>query len=976
MLKKAILLFFALVMATTSLWAHDFEVGGIYYNFDSSSDKHVIVTYKGTNTGNHNTYSGSVTIPASVTYGGFTYAVDSIGNQAFHNCTGLTSVTIPNSVVGIGGNAFYGCTGLTEVTIPENVAKINFWAFAFCSNLNTLNFNAINCQIIPGWLDGDDIKTLNIGKKVTALSRGSFTAICPRVINCKAKTPPSMPENAFNEETYKGGNSFKEAALYVPQESHRAYAITEPWSNFVRINDVTPYTITIEESTEHKIEVTRSDNGERVYSGEQLSGGTPITITAVSDGSHLIVNGQPVDSPHSLYIIEDVAISAVTYCYPTVDWRDSDGYWTDELTERYLTSITSSGTYAGSITYTNDTYAPYTLLDETLTVLQGSTFTLTFNAYQGGGNNLRYTRAYIFADWNGDGEFEYDNTQTVPHGELINIVGDEMQNNASQIYILQQDFTVPEDASIGTSYIRIIYNDAWFEFESPCKSYWGLICDIPLTIYDDTQFYTFHLLILGEGLVQIWNRDTEANSGDSFMAGTQLTLSATPAEGHYFVQWGDGITSPTRTATMTEDITLTAQFEKYRTLTLLPNDASMGSITGGGEYHLNETATIVATPNSGYFFNQWNDGCLDNPRTVVMTTDTTFVAEFSDQCLLTLSVNDESMGSALGGKKYAPGTTAKIMARPNDGYYFVQWNDGNTDNPREVVIDRPCSFTAQFDKYRIVSLSVNDETMGSATGAGEYRLNEEATLEAIPTEGYYFVQWNDGVTSPTRTVTVDEDIVFLAEFERYRVLSVTLNEDSWGKIEGVGNYKKGVVATVSAVPAEGCYFIQWGDGVTSYTRTFTMNEDINLSAEFGRNYVITLQVNDENLGTTFGDGEYRYGEIVEFYAMPNKGCEFEQWSDGNTDNPRILTVTGDLTLTATFITVTEIEGIKGEAIKIYTADRTICIDNAPADEQVIIGDLSGRIVKTEDNVEGSHCIALESGIYLVRIGSRFVKVVL
>ena len=68
----------------------------------------------------------SVTIPNTVT---------EIGRSAFSNCSGLTSVTIPNSVTSIGEEAFYGCTGLTSVIIPNSVTSIGGEAFAGCSGL-------------------------------------------------------------------------------------------------------------------------------------------------------------------------------------------------------------------------------------------------------------------------------------------------------------------------------------------------------------------------------------------------------------------------------------------------------------------------------------------------------------------------------------------------------------------------------------------------------------------------------------------------------------------------------------------------------------------------------------------------------------------------------------------------------------------------------------------------------------------------
>ena len=71
----------------------------------------------------------SITIPSSVT---------SIGGSAFSGCSGLTSVTIGNSVTSIGGSAFSGCSGLTSITIPDSVTSIGDSAFSGCSGLTSV----------------------------------------------------------------------------------------------------------------------------------------------------------------------------------------------------------------------------------------------------------------------------------------------------------------------------------------------------------------------------------------------------------------------------------------------------------------------------------------------------------------------------------------------------------------------------------------------------------------------------------------------------------------------------------------------------------------------------------------------------------------------------------------------------------------------------------------------------------------------
>ena len=96
-IKLRILL--ALLMSmVASVASAQTEIGGIYYNFNDGTAEV---------TSNPNKYSGNITIPDRVTYDGTEYSVTSIGVAAFYGCSGLTSVTFPNSVTSIGFGAFY-----------------------------------------------------------------------------------------------------------------------------------------------------------------------------------------------------------------------------------------------------------------------------------------------------------------------------------------------------------------------------------------------------------------------------------------------------------------------------------------------------------------------------------------------------------------------------------------------------------------------------------------------------------------------------------------------------------------------------------------------------------------------------------------------------------------------------------------------------------------------------------------------------
>lgn len=148
---------------------------------------------------NSTSTSGDLVIPSTVTYDGQTYTVIGIAytvyvevgwgghwftfGDGFVDCSGLTSVTIPNTVTCIGPNAFASCSGLTSVTIPSAVTYIGHGAFRDCSGLTSVNFNADSCTYMNPLYDGhyelvfdgcSNLTTLNIGNNVKVIPQEAF----------------------------------------------------------------------------------------------------------------------------------------------------------------------------------------------------------------------------------------------------------------------------------------------------------------------------------------------------------------------------------------------------------------------------------------------------------------------------------------------------------------------------------------------------------------------------------------------------------------------------------------------------------------------------------------------------------------------------------------------------------------------------------------------------------------------------------
>ena len=201
--------------------AHSIEVKNsdgmtIYYNWANNSTE-LSVTYRGSSYSSYsNEYSSDVVIPESVTYNGTTYPVTSIGNYAFYECSGLTSVTIPNTVTSIGGSAFRSCSGLTSVTIPNSVTSIGSAAFNNCNNITEIkvivtNLSAFcNNQVInliwnyigkPVCLideNENEINELVIPEDVTSIGDNAF-------FNCSGLKSVTI----LNSVTSIGNNAFQ-----------------------------------------------------------------------------------------------------------------------------------------------------------------------------------------------------------------------------------------------------------------------------------------------------------------------------------------------------------------------------------------------------------------------------------------------------------------------------------------------------------------------------------------------------------------------------------------------------------------------------------------------------------------------------------------------------------------------------------------------------------------------------------------------
>ena len=732
----------------------------------------------------------SVTIPNSVM---------SIGDYAFYGCTGLTSITIPNRVTYIGEYTFKGCTSLTSVTIGESVSEIGKSAFESCTSLTSVVWNAIHCvnfiipdapfpnsvtsftfgekvEHVPAYLcyDMSVLASITIPNSVTSIGGGAFSG-------CSSLTSVTIP------------NSVTSIGTYAFQGCSSLSSVTIP-------NNVT------------SIEAGAFSGCSSLTSVTIPNGVTSIGETAFSGCSSLT----SVTIPNSVTSIGGTAFSGCS-SLTSITLPDSIKnikYWTFESCSS-LTSIT----IPNSVTY------------------------IDYNAFRG-----------------------CSSLTSVTIGESVSEIGNSAFENCTSLTSI----------TIGESVSKIGYSAF-----SGCSSLTSITIPNSIRSIGDWAFRDCSSLTYIE-LLYIYIVIPD----DALRGCINLTDIYVPCGGLAWMQqtWNDNLRQENRL--------------KYKPLPYTVTTIATNGSVSVPQNQCDEME-VIAIPDYGYHFVQWSDGNTENPRSIELTKDTVFSAEFAPNIYSFSASCNENYGSVQatnGNYEYL--TELTISATANEGYHFVQWSDGNTDNPRTIILSQDTSFTAEFaPNIYVITFMNDDSTVISAQqyGYGQMPIAPEFPTKAATAEyTYTFAGWIPEI------VAVIGDATYKATFNATKnSYSITwLNED--GSLIDQTTVEYGVVPThadpIKENTAEYTYtFAGWIPNVVAVTCDATYRATFN--GEVNMYSITTSAIN----GEVEGAGIYAYGTEIEIKAIPAEGYTFDQWSDSVKDNPRTIIVTSDAEYTALFI---------------------------------------------------------------------------
>ena len=910
MKAKIISLFLILAASMGNIFA-SVLIGDLYYTLDDNSRtaKVTCKSFNSNNGFNANWDIKSASIPASITYNGNTYSVTSIGDYAFENCFSLTSVTVPNSITNIGMRAFQRCSSLGSVTIPNSVTSIGVSAFEGCSNLKSItlgnnvttigrwvfrdcdNLNIIwnvknypDCQDYyqtPFYWVETNIATYDIRESIASFTFGEDVEHIPAYLCYGMKNITSI--NIPNSVKSVGGSAFSGCSKLTKVQISSIAAWCAISFNSQYSNPLT--------SAHHlylkNAEVTNVTvpNGITTIGNYVFSGGSNITkitipngITSIGDYAFSECSSLvSITIPNGITSIGDYAFSEcsslVSFTIP--ERVASIGDWaffgcsglTSITIPRDVTSIASSAFYGCSnmisVTINSNEIvskeyksnsklgsifggqvSEYIIGDEVTNIGNYAFYECTNLKKVVIGNSTTSIGHYAFSKCTSLSSINFPNSVTsigyyafwgcsgltsitIPNSVI------EIGSSAFSGCASLTNATIGNSVtSIGSSAfssctgltsitipnsVTSIGNSVFANCSGLTSVIWKAKNCASQSEYKNAPFYDIRLqietFVLGN---EVENIPAYLCYGMNQLATITIPNSIESIGGYAF-QGCHGLTSlilPQNVTSVGEYsfkncnslINVTLQSETPPTLgnnafsncnnlsgiyvpcgtlnaykrswsnyssliaytpTGYTINAGSNMAEAGNVAVLNSVCetSVTANPNYGYHFAQWSDGNTDNPRTIELTKDTTFTAEYAKNSYsITTASSNEEWGTTEGDATVLYQDQVEISATANYGYHFTQWNDGNSNNPRTITVTKDATYTATFAKNTYKITKITDNTQGSISGSSQAYYLDQVTLTAVPKYGYHFTQWSDGVTDNPRTFELTRDTTFTAVF--------------------------------------------------------------------------------------------------------------------------------------------------------------------------------------------------------------------
>ena len=853
-MKKLFTLLLALV-ATTALWAYDFIVGHIYYNILTDKTNEVEVT----SGSRHGEYSGSVTIPSTVTYSGKTYSVTSIGSSAFSSYTSLTSVTIPNSVTSIGEAAFQGCSRLKSVTIPNSVTSIGYGAFWDCGltsivveDGNTVYDSRENCNAIIETNSNTLVagcENTTIPNSVTSIGEAAFSG-------CSGLTSITIP----NSVTSIGGWAFYECSgltsVTIPNSVtsigdgpfYGCSGLRSVVWNAENCANFSYYSYSYSSDApfyDIRSQITSFTFGEDVkhipaYLCYGMSKLTSITIP------------NSVTSIGGWAFYECSGLTSVTIPNSVTSIGDGPFYGCSGLRSVVWNAENCANFSYYSYSYSSD--APFYDIRSQIT-------SFTF------GEDVKHIPAYLCYGMSKLTSITIPNSVTsIGYWAFLGCYGLTSVNVWAEVPPTLYSSVFPDDVSASIP----VYVPCGSAYAYQSANVWNKFTNIQELLVIYSIEVGVNDSIMGTSRVD-YNTCSE---------GAQIT--AIPNYGYHFVQWSDGNTDNPRHFILTQDTTFSAEFAQ-----------TFSGQCGDNLYWSYQNNTLTISGFGGMYDNRpW--GLFTNEiQTVVLPNGITHIGNdaFSD-CTGLNEITIPYTVTSIGDYAFAGCTKLYdiycFAMEPPTAYEssFANYN---------AFLHVPC------DNQRVYLLDVI---------FGNFKFIECIEAETTPTDTVVVTPsfndaefiWPSNSSADSYTLAISKD----------GEVFCTLTFNANGQLTGIafapsrnGQHN----APAAAQTANGFAFTVTGlDEGSNYTYDLLIQDRSGNTLQSYSGEFRTQSTNDRTVtveydaaqGQVTGAGTYLVGDTVTLTATPNDGYRFVRWSNEVVDNPYTFVITENITLSAEF----------------------------------------------------------------------------
>ena len=703
----------------------------------------------------------------------------------------LTSVTIPESVTSIGKEAFKNCTELTSVVWKARKCA-NFSNSAYspqfntCPNITSFTFGE-NVEKIPAYLCSGitQISEISIPESVTYMGRAAFKE-CPGITsvrwNARTCTDFTSAENSAGFNTcpnitaFAFGENVEKIPAYLCFGMERLTEIILPQKTTTLGNGVFKNCIGLQSIS---IPLSTTTIGADAFNDCMALTSVIWNARWCSDFTSSPFNASP--NIASFTFGEGVERIPAFLC------RGLEAI--DEIT------LPEGATYIGAEAFSGCSGVTVVNLGNSLTNIGSKAFygcglstvsipmSLTSIGAEAFGDCVRLKSVIWDARNCSDFATSFPETVTAfTFGKNVRLIPSGICQDMALIDSISIPSTVThigDFAFYGCDGLERIISSASIPptiSETTFEDYTTKLY-VPIgskTRYHEADYWSNFTDLRNDGASYtiVLSTDIEKGSvsgGGLYEDGEIVRISATPKVGYLFARWSDGNTENPRKITVESELSLTAEFTAVCRLSVLSNDATMGTVKGSGEYAESTIVILSALPNEGFQFARWNDGSTENPRPMTVMDDTELTAEFLPLHSLSVAADNTTTGIVEGSGEYAESTVVILSALPNEGFQFARWNDGNTENPRPVTVMEDTELTAEFEtgSHRL-SVRSGNEDMGNVT----------ALLTATPNTGYQFIHWNDGDISNPRTIAISENIDLIAKFEAKATNTDAISNDN------------------------------------------------------------------------------------------------------------------------------------------------------------------------------------------------------